>query len=317
MFPTLAVLMIPLFQATGSARADYLLGVTDGTSLLLKIDPTTGAGTLIHSIGEVQGPEDIQADAQGRLITVGYVQGRNTSAYFKTTFAEVDPNNGQLNLLKTSTDYRFFEGLANVNGVLYASASTLDSYGADTSDHLVYIDPVAGTFTEVGKFGPQFLNMEDIAYSPKYGLVGVDIGTLDPATNFQTFHTTPAFVSIDITTGVATKIADLPPSMVNLVSNPINNILSPYGPFLCGLDFAPDGTLYASTFPTHFGGASELIKIDPVTGAITDIGPIGFNNVDGLYYVSTAVPEPESLSLLVLGGVASAVVARRRGRVMA
>ena len=87
-----------------------------------------------------------------------------------------------------------------------------------------------------------------------------------------------------------------------LVSNPYNAYLSPQGPYITGLDFAPDGTLYGTTFPTHFGGNSHLVTIDPTTGAIHDIGDIGISNVDGIQYVQT-VPEPGSLALLGAGGL--------------
>lgn len=295
-----------------AARADYLLGVLDKGTAVIAIDPTTGKGVQVGDYGpNPDASEDIVRDASGNLVVVGFVNGRNTNSSLRTTFATLDPTTFKPTILGTATDYRFVEGLANVNGVLYGSASTLQSYAPDTSDHLIRIDLATGTFTEVGKFGPQFLNVEDIAYSPKYGLIGVDIGTLDPNTNFRTFNTTPALIRIDPLTGAATKIADLPPSSINLIGNPNNAILSPEGPFLAGLDFGPDGTLYASTLPTHFSGPSRLIKIDPTNGAITDIGAIGFDGVDGIVYVRT-VPEPGGLALLLCGG--GVLLAARRQR---
>jgi len=46
--------------------------------------------------------------------------------------------------------------------------------------------------------------------------------------------------------------------------------------YLLGLDFAPDGSLFASTCDTGFcpEGPSTLLEIDPVTGASTAVGPI-------------------------------------------
>ena len=296
-----------------AARGDYFLGVTDSTNDVIKIDPVTGHGVKISS--NAANSEDIQTDSQGNLIIVSNVPGISTSASFRTTFQQLDPITFVPTVLATAYNYRFVEGLANVNGVLYGSASTLDSYAPDTSDHLIRIDLATKTFTEVGKFGSAFQNMEDLAYSPKYGLYGVDIGTLDPGTGFHTFHTTPALVKIDINTGIATKIADLPPSSVDLVSNPNNHILSPYGPYLCGLDFSPDGTLYATTFPTHFSGESHLVTIDPMTGAVTEIGDIGFQGIDGIIYVRT-VPEPASLGLVACGIVVFGVARWCRSRSM-
>jgi hypothetical protein len=173
--------------------------------------------------------------------------------------------------------------MAYVNGALYGSAARIDissgtpvylSYAPDTSDALIRIDPATGHATQVGLFGPTFLNLEDIAWSPRFGLIGSDIGTLDPATNFSTFHTTPSLLQIDPTTGLATKIADLPHG--GLISNPFNSILSPSGPFVAGLDFSPDGnTLFGSTIQTHFGGTnSGFATVDPTTGAINTINTV-------------------------------------------
>jgi len=46
------------------------------------------------------------------------------------------------------------------------------------------------------------------------------------------------------------------------------------GGYLLGLDFAPDGRLFASTCSTSFcpEGASELLELDPDTGAASNIG---------------------------------------------
>lgn len=139
----------------------------------------------------------------------------------------------------------------------------------------------------------------------------MDIGTLDPATNFQTFHTTPALIRIDPLTGAATKIADLPGVPVQLVNNPNSTAMSPFGPFISGLDFAPNGTLYGVTLPTHFGGESHLVTIDPTNGKITDIGSTGVQSLNGITYVQT-VPEPASLALFVVGGLAFWGRSRRR-----
>ncbi len=130
------------------------------------------------------------------------------------------------------------EGMAFVHGTLYASASailltnppTYEGYAPDASNLLIKIDPTTGHATEIGAFGPDFLNVQALAYSPKTGLIGTDIGTLNPDPSqpngmFSSFHTTPALIGIDPTTGQATKIADLPHD--GLITNPFNSYLSP------------------------------------------------------------------------------------------
>ena len=255
------------------ATTGYFFAVTDGSTLpagngnLLKIDAATGAYTLVGNTG-YQGLEDL-AWADGKLLAVGY-PGDGVS--YHNFLIRINPKTGAatpIGVVKSAqTTYQFIEALATVDGILYGSASDKGSYCPDCSDHLITIDPRTGAATEVGPFGPEFRNIEAMAYSPKYGLIGADIGTLiGPA--FTEFHTTPALVSIDRKTGQATKIADLPRDL-----------------FLCGLDFDDEGNLYASTFPSHFGGKSRLVLVGPGDGVIREVGEMGTNNVDGLLYVS-------------------------------
>ncbi len=319
-----------------TARADFLYGVTDigfhngPNGVLVKIDPNTGNTTMVGD-ANLGGIEDIE-QVNGQLLVTSYVRVPGEPVNHNGLYS-IDPDTAKATYIgqirNSTTNYLYVEGLANVNGVLYGSARTGDasqggdSYCPDCSNHLIMIDPKTGQATEIGKFGAAFQNVEDIAYSPQYGLIGVDIGTLDPSTNYQTFNTKPALIKIDLNAAdknnIATKIADLPPSTVNLINNPNNDWLSPEGPFVCGLDFAPDGTLYGSTWPTHFGGTSQLIKINPLTGAITDVGTIGgstvpgLQDVDGILYVKT-IPEPGSLALVTLGGIGLLAYSRRRRR---
>jgi hypothetical protein len=80
---------------------------------------------------------------------------------------------------------------------------------------------------------------------------------------------------------------------------------------ITSLDFAPDGTLYGASFPTHFGGASSLITVDPLTGAIAVRGLISPESIQAIAYVAPAVvPTPSGLVLLGAGGLA--LLARRR-----
>jgi hypothetical protein len=260
--------------------ADQLLGVSTIDDVLYRIDSATGRARAVGKMG-LGGVEALEYDADGRLIGAFW---DGTPSLFR-----VDVQTGKGRKVATIqgsiVKYKVVEGLANVDGVLYGSASADDSYSGDCANHLIRIDPRSGKAVEVGAFGPEFLNIEALAYSPKHGLLGADIGTLVPP-DYKTFHTRPALVRIDPKTGKATKIGDLPPAGVKLVGNPFNAFLSPEGPFVCGMDFGPDGTLYATTFPTHFGGDSDLVRIDPATGKVAPIGPTGAKHIDGLLYFS-------------------------------
>ena len=78
-----------------------------------------------------------------------------------------------------------------------------------------------------------------------------------------------------------------------------------------GLDFAANGTLYGVTIPDiQVGGPSRLVTVDPASGAIQDIGPIGFDTIQAIAFVP--VPEPNGLALLGFGALC--VLCRRFAR---
>jgi hypothetical protein len=265
-------------------EGDLFHAVTTAEDLFLHLDPATGASKLVGKMG-IGGVEDLTVGPDGRVVAVCW-DG-------KPRLFRIDEKTGKGTkgpaIQGSNVGYKVVEGIATVDGVLYGSASADDSYCGDCANHLIRIDPETGAATEVGAFGPEFLNVESLAYAPRYGLLGVDIGTLVPP-DFRTFNTRPALIKIDPATGRATKIGDLPPREESLVANPYNDKLSPRGPFLCGLGFGPDDTLYATTFPTHFGGESTLVTVDPETAEVTEVGPTFASNIDGILYVPAASP---------------------------
>lgn len=349
-----AAALATLALAAAEARAELIYGVTDnsgtalGNGILLRIDSATGAAEAVGPVIDqatgrnVQAIEDAVFIGNDTLLATAYPGSGVAGAY---QLYRIDTRTAQatsVGLITDGTSQYWVEGLAWANGVLYGSAAAVtfdpatgryvsDGYGFDTSSHLIRIDPTTGAATDLGRFGPTGLNVEDLAYSPIYGLVGVDIGTLDPDPNlpngpFSEFHTTPSLLFIDPNgsdpTNLVTRSVPLPPSSVVLVPNPLNNILSPFGPFVTGLDFGPDGRLYGSTFPTHFGGTSDLVTIDLDTGALSVVGTIagpglaGLRNVDGITF--TVIPEPASCTLTALGlGLLTLGGLRRRARASA
>lgn len=300
-----------------TARADLLYAVSDGVQNLYTLDPATGQITSSVPVpGSNGGMEDIVPDGTGQLLLAS--EGLVTNPIGSDYLFRLNPATGQesvIGLITNGTDRAYWvEGLAWVNGTLYGSAAAIAltnpptylGYGPDASNLLIKIDPATGRATEVGAFGPRFLNVEDIAYSPKYGLIGADIGTLNPDPNqpngaYSTFHTTPALIQIDPSTGLATKINDLPYGP--LVPIPNSPYMSPSGPYVAGLDFTPDGaTLYGTTIQTQFGGTtSGLVIIDPVTAALTDVGTVNLPILDGITFAGSPVPEPSAMVLLGFG----------------
>ena len=189
------------------------------------------------------GLRDVIGDGNGQLLLAAWGPTANPGA--DDQLFHLNPATGATSLIGTVTDGvskdYWVEGLAWVNGTLYASASailltnppTYEGYAPDASNLLIKIDPATGHATEVGAFGPNFLNVQNLAYSPKYGLIGSDIGTLDPDPNqpngvYSSFHTTPALIQIDPATGLAVKIADLPHG--GLITNPYNSYHQPLRP---------------------------------------------------------------------------------------
>ena len=262
-------------------EGDVIYAVAAADDRFLAIDPKTASVRTVGELGmKIGGMEDLALASDGRSAIAAYWEGYPAllSINLKTGRATPGPRikGGSL------TDKSVVESLAMIDGELYGASSNAKSYCDDCASLLVRIDPKTGRATEVGPFGPQFLNMEAMAYSPEYGLIGADIGTLTPP-DFRTINTQPALARIDPKTGRATRIGNLPPSKIKLVkSGPYR---SPEGPYVCGLCFGPDGTLYGSTFPTHFGGLSQLIAIDPADASIRDPRFMNALNIDGLVYV--------------------------------
>lgn len=277
---------------------DRIYAVAFDDERLLEIDPKTGMVNPVGNVGLKLGDvEDIILDPDDPnraigvywegypgLLSIGLKTGRGTRGPKITGRGLVDRT--------------FVESLAMADDVLYGSASSSDSYCPDCADRLVRIDRRTGNAQIIGMFGPQFRNIEAMTYSPKHGRIGADIGTL-LSSDFKVFNTHPSLVRIDPQTGRATKIGDLPPALTKVISNPNNTWLSPEGPFVCSLSFAPDGTLYAATIPTHFGGISELSVIDPADASVVKSTMINALNVDGILYVrpdpTDTKPEPHRL----------------------
>lgn len=299
---------LAMLAGAEAARGEpFLYGVSgpgfDRGNELLRIDPGTG---LAASIGRlrladgtlIDGTEDITADAAGNLYLSAW-DIENTSGAFRVRHLyRVDPTTAVATFLGVSEGVTATEGLAFVGDTLYGSADLEFDPIGDEANHLIRIDPANGEATVIGPFGPRFGNVEAIATSPGGVLYGADIGTS---------ATAPALLTIDTATGAGTLVADLPDDV-----------------FLAALTFAPDGVLFASRIGAKSGPSipSTLVRVDPTTGALTEIGPIGFTDpstgaffnyqlVDGLVYV---VPEPAGVVSLATGGAGLLGLAWRRRR---
>ncbi len=78
------------------------------------------------------------------------------------------------------------------------------------------------------------------------------------------------------------------------------NTASAPGEILGGLTFGSDGTLFGEL--SDGSTTSTLVTIDSVTGQATVVGNIGFDNVSGIAFLSSATSSvPETSSVLLLG----------------
>jgi len=215
-----------------------------------------------------------------------------------------------------------------ITGLLYGSTG---NSSPGTAAELVSINPATAQVTVVGAFNTGIFNtggtpatMADLAFDSNGSLYGVaSIGG-------------PQLYSINTTTGQATVIGSTGLTSTSGGGLAINggggfygtptstrfgtynsgtgayaNIASPTRPVggayaalafngntLYGLDLGPGPAL-----------ATHLVTIDPVTGAVTDLGA-SVNSLDAIAFNS--IPEPSTMALFGLGTLALVVKARRR-----
>lgn len=215
---------------------------------LLRIDTNTGAGTLIGPIG-FGGIEAIESLQDGTLVGIANAH----------QLIEIDPVTGAGQLIDTVSGYAWVEGLAyrNSDGLLYASATVGPS--AD-SNRLITINPATGqpTWAAPSLFGPAFCDVDGLAVSASGTIYGSHI------------NASPFLFTVAPASGVGSSIGSLSMAVV-------------------GMDFAVDQTLFGVTIPDiQIGGPSRLVRINPASGAIQDIGPIGFDTIQAIAFA----PEP-------------------------
>jgi hypothetical protein len=125
---TLAVVVATALLDRHAARADFLYGVTLESNTLLRIDPATGASTVIAPIRDADGNPTVGAvealdfDNGGDLVAIHYSPG--VPGTFADVLSRVDPATGRFQLIGRAVNYTFIEGTANVDGTLYGSASS-------------------------------------------------------------------------------------------------------------------------------------------------------------------------------------------------
>jgi hypothetical protein len=199
-------------------------------------------------------------------------------------------HNGSLFTLEpttgTATLIGSIGGIASVPSIAFDSDGTL--YGSGF-DGLIRINPATAAPTIVGFFGSSggltIRGIDGIAIDPQTGTMY--------GTSNNLFDGTPGdLFTISKATGAAMRVGQLRAGTQLLPNS------------LAGLAFDPAGSLYGSLG----GGDGRIISINVSTLSYSFLGDAAAGSVSALAYV----PEPGTGTLLGLGLLGLAVVARRR-----
>lgn len=305
--------------ADGSLYGTTAYGGANNYGTVFKLDLATGALTTLTSFDGANGRypnTDLIADADGNLY--GTAGGGTYS--FGMAF-KLNPITGNLTTLASfdSANGRFPNGdlVADADGNLYGTAY---AGGASDNGTVFKLDLATGALTALASFN------RSNGYYPGGGLFAGTDGNLYGTTIYGGMNNY----------GTLFKIAPITGILTTLVSFNGANGSNP----TAGLIADADGNLYGTTAYGGMGGFGTTFKFDPANGTLATLASL-YNGVvvshpfgdliadaNGNLYGTTGgtrgsnngtvfkltdtgfvVPEPASLSLLALGGVA---MVRRR-----
>jgi len=262
-------------------------GPTSGNPALVELFPTSGAvlrtvATLSAGLGALA-----QNPVTGAVYGVTAPGGGGTR-----NLVLVDLRNGALTTIGSV-------GLGNfgIADIAFRADGTLFAW-SENSDDAITINLTTGAGTIIGNAGVSTRGS---------GIEFLADGRLLLTGN----NSNGALRQVNTTTGLTTVIGTLTGAAVG--GMPVN-----------ALSLGPDGNLWASqltAFPSGSGGPAPtaLIRINPATAAVTNIGP-GINRMDALAWICAApVPTTSDWVLWVLAATLIAVGAwqiRRRRHVM-
>ncbi len=217
----------------------------------------------------------------------------------------IDPNTAEVAVVGP-TGFNLVEGLT-----YHSPTDTLLGVDND-SDQLISIDRYTGSGAPIGPIGREFVfgltysEWDDTLYA-----MDTDVNellTLDPTTGSSTPFTALPFDNVggltdDPATGVLYGV-DFGTDQV---------FLAAFGPGLIApiVDVVPSamqGVAFDSTTGDLFAlsiqvGPEALLRIDPVTDAILDVGPLDSISVASLAFVPTPVPEPTTGLMCVVASL--------------
>jgi PEP-CTERM motif len=253
------------------------------------------------------------------------------------TLYSIDPSTGAatgIGLLIDGTGHPYaVTGLAfdNVTGILYGSTSNRSPTG---SNSLVAINPSTGAVTFIGSFATSGTMADltfDVTTTTLYGTGSLDgnLYSINPATGVATavgsagFPATSTIVGAGVAANSAGQIFGAPQGasgplvQYNKTNGSATTVATLSGaPFSSGaiaaMAFNSGGTLYGVNIDNGGTRATDLVTIDSVTGAVTNIGASA-NLLDAIVFM-TPVPEPTTTMLFGAGVVFLAITIVRRCR---
>jgi DNA-binding beta-propeller fold protein YncE len=269
---------IALAALAGPASAARLVGVSFADGLVYAVDAQTGTARHPRSFTASSVPltlsAGIEVDAAGELL-----------------LATVEAN--------ASLPSELFSASYGITG-----AQSLGVFGAQVGEGDLALDPLSGDLFAIGLtnlIAPFTLLRIDLADVGAGATVVGEVGLDDVSA--LAFDAAGTLYAID-TADDALLVLD--PTDASTLSSV--DLSQPLGA-LAGMDFDPaTGTLYVADGGN--GGNDALFTLDPATGVLTLVGPLGLaNGLSGL-----AVPEPGATALAIAACAALAGVARARGR---
>lgn len=181
-----------------------------------------------------------------------------------------------------------------VDGVTNTTYEAPQMMYAHSGDLLFKIDPDTLQVSEVGAFGPQAPHMNDLAVTPDgqlYSLSNNNLYKIDPLSARVTWVAqVPGSVNVAMTFDVdGTLMASDKAGNFRRI-DPKTGVITEVGTYGVGLGSSgdlvaiKDGTLYGVNDVDSAKGNNTLLKVDPVTGKASVVGPIGFRMVWGLSF---------------------------------
>lgn len=292
---------------------------------IIRVDPTTGAQTVIASGGTLANPYRLAVAANGDILVVDRDAFGGGGGVIR-----VDPVTGTQTTVSSNGFFVEPSGIAiAANGdILVTDAHAVDGGGA-----VIRIDPATGAQTIVSS-GGNFVDPDGIAIAANGDIFVVDVNSfggpggvirVDPATGAQTvissggFFLSPHGIAIAANGDLLVAEGDFPggsggsgPGGVIRI-DPVTGNQTPVslgGTFVEPVDIAvaPNGDILIGD-----NTARAVIRVNPVTGAQTIVSSGGsFSTPDGI----AIVPGPLSVSIDIKpGSFPNSINPRNRGTI--